>query len=655
MSQDGGVRALVRRVLRFELSLARTLLGFRGSLQWRVMLLAGIGVSAILAIFITSSLLAVNDSTDRSLEERSVLAANAASHIDFVITQNLRALEEVAFAEGFDMEDDDPEPEQRALRQAFFTSIFSDGVYLIDRKGRLIWTEPVRPSALGVPVTQHEHVRAALESGRPGVSSLTTGLANGGPAVSVVGPIYNRSGRLVGLVGGDIGLGGAYLREALGSAGLGETGYLQLVDGHGIILASSRPGQVLQESDHQNRLVTLIREGRAVSGTCHDCHEAQGENQRETEVMAFAPTAVAPWGVLVRQSESEALAPARRLKERAVWLGIPIFVLALALAWATARSVTRPVGVLSGAAQKIAAGDLSQAVPDLGEDEIGRLAGDFERMRSQLKASLESLQAWSRQLEERVRERTQELEASRDHLHTVAAENARLYEELKEKDTARRQLLRKVINAQEEERRRIARELHDDTSQALAAVVVGMETAALTSGRGKEQLEQRLADLKSVAVQALDALHDLIYDLRPSILDDLGLVAGLRWYAESRLQPLGVHVRLTTSGKVRRLPPEAETALFRIGQEAVTNVAKHAEAASATVTVGFEARTAFVEVEDDGRGFDVRAAEAAGGEGWGLLGIRERTELFGGSLEVDSRPGAGTRVRATIPIEPETP
>jgi signal transduction histidine kinase len=438
------------------------------------------------------------------------------------------------------------------------------------------------------------------------------------------------------------------------SSAPGETGYTQVVDGEGTILASTRPEQLLQKSDHDSRLAALIAKGESASGTCHDCHEQNGTRQRRTEVMAFAPLTWAPWGVVLRQEESEALAPAQHLRERAIWLGVPSFLLALLVAWATVRSITRPVTMLRSTAERIASGDLSHEVPDLGKDEIGQLARSFETMRVKLKDSLGSIQAWSRELEKRVQERTQELEASRDHLRQVAEENAILYEELKQKERLRGELLKKVIGAQEEERRRIARELHDETSQTLTALAMGMEAVTLAPSLSKEQLREKLSRLKGLAVQTLDEVHNLIYDLRPSVLDDLGLVAGLEWYAENRLQPLGLGVHVEVSGEERRLPSEVETALFRIGQEAISNVARHAEASSVVLTINFDRDAVSLEVEDDGKGFLTAPEPSSAPTGWGLLGMRERAALLKGELEIASQPGRGTCVAVRVPLDERT-
>jgi signal transduction histidine kinase len=237
----------------------------------------------------------------------------------------------------------------------------------------------------------------------------------------------------------------------------------------------------------------------------------------------------------------------------------------------------------------------------------------------------------------------------------LAIENATLYEELQRKESLRGDLLRKVITAQEEERKRIARDLHDDTSQALAALMVTMDTATMMTSSDGEQLKDKLASMKGLAARALEGVHQMIYYLRPSVLDDLGLLSAIKWYAESRLEELGVKVGFESSGTETRLPSQTETALFRAVQEAINNIARHAEAENVLIEVYFKGSALVIEVEDDGRGFDVEAvAKLSGqGEGFGLAGMRERIALLDGTLTIQSEPSSGTQVRMEIPLAPE--
>jgi signal transduction histidine kinase len=235
----------------------------------------------------------------------------------------------------------------------------------------------------------------------------------------------------------------------------------------------------------------------------------------------------------------------------------------------------------------------------------------------------------------------------------IAIERVQLYIELQHKEELRGQLLQRAVSAQEEERKRIARELHDDTGQVLTALAMGLTGLENTLPVDPGLAQRQLAELRALGVRALDGLRQLISDLRPSLLDDLGLVAALRWYADDYSQRMSIATQLEVSGDKRRLPPEVETILFRIVQEALTNVAKHAAACNVLVRLEFGTATVRLTVHDDGRGFNPAAVLGAGPRrwAWGLLGIQERVALAGGDFEIESQPGAGTSLRVQIPIE----
>jgi signal transduction histidine kinase len=239
----------------------------------------------------------------------------------------------------------------------------------------------------------------------------------------------------------------------------------------------------------------------------------------------------------------------------------------------------------------------------------------------------------------------------------VALENARLWDELREKEQLRGELLARSIRAQEDERQRIARELHDATGQSLNALVFGLNAASTALGQAPATAGPLLERLRVSASDTVRELQGIIYDLRPSLLDDLGLVPALRWYAHERLQSRGVDVQLVASGEATRLPSEVETALFRIAQEAVTNVSKHANARRVRIVLEIEPGLAIMAVEDDGVGFspsEVLTPRERGEEGgFGLLGMQERALLLDGTLTVSSRLGEGTRLRAAIPYRVE--
>src|SRR3989441_7358376 len=229
----------------------------------------------------------------------------------------------------------------------------------------------------------------------------------------------------------------------------------------------------------------------------------------------------------------------------------------------------------------------------------------------------------------------------------LAAERARLYEEVREKEALRGQLLEKLISAHEDERRRIARELHDEAGQALTALILNLEVAEQSQAPVPPE---QLARLRDIAEGTLAELRRMIYDLRPSILDDLGLAAAIRWYAKETVEPKGVAGAMHISGVSESPPLYIETAGFPTLQGGLTNIFRHAGATPAPGGGGPRHGRVGLGGSGDGRGFDPSTVTTRREGGMGLLGMRERAELLGGTLTIQSTPGAGTRLEAAIPV-----
>ena len=223
--------------------------------------------------------------------------------------------------------------------------------------------------------------------------------------------------------------------------------------------------------------------------------------------------------------------------------------------------------------------------------------------------------------------------------------------ERKRSAEVRARLLDQVIAAQEDEQRRIARELHDETGQSLTSLLVGLR--ALEDASPGDVARRQAADLRKIALRTLDEVRRLARGLRPSALDELGLVAALESQAAELGQARGLTVDVQTRGlDGERLPPPVETTLYRIIQEALTNVVKHAGARAVDVVVRRQAGAAQAIVTDDGCGFDVETALRAPGA-WthlGLHGMRERAALLDGAVTIESAPGEGTTIYVRIPL-----
>jgi signal transduction histidine kinase len=209
-----------------------------------------------------------------------------------------------------------------------------------------------------------------------------------------------------------------------------------------------------------------------------------------------------------------------------------------------------------------------------------------------------------------------------------------------------RDALRRVVNAQELERRRLARELHDETGQALTSILLGLR--GLEDVKDEATLKAAVGEVRELVRSTLQDVRRLAVELRPKALDDFGLVAALERLTDNFAEQTGMAVEFVPNlPGGDRFPPEVETALYRLVQESLTNIVKHARAKEVSIVLQRKPESVSVIVEDDGVGFEPGRET---GDGIGLLGMRERVGLFGGRVVVESRPGAGTTIVAEVPF-----
>ena len=285
---------------------------------------------------------------------------------------------------------------------------------------------------------------------------------------------------------------------------------------------------------------------------------------------------------------------------------ILVMLLGVVVAMFLTRILTRPILELVEVTRVISRGDYSQRVHPWAKDELGALAQAFNQMSEDL---------------------------------------GQIHELRQEREGLQRQLLEKVITTQEEERRRIARELHDSTSQSLTSLLVGLR---MLEANCSNPDPQQVSDLRHIAAYTLDEVHSLAMQLRPRALDDLGLAAALERMAYEWQTRYKVSIDLVITLGDLRLQENVETALYRIIQEALTNTVRHAQACSVSILIERRNGSVIAVIEDDGLGFEV--SKLPGEHHLGLLGMRERAELLGGRLTIESNPGQGTSVYVEIPL-----
>jgi len=302
----------------------------------------------------------------------------------------------------------------------------------------------------------------------------------------------------------------------------------------------------------------------------------------------------------------------RMLQRNMTWLGIAAG-LALALGWIGSKLlILRPVRALVRSAAQLAAGELSVRTGlSYSRGEIGQLTRAFDRMA------------------EALEQREYERERTAEKLQVLS---------------------HRLVEVQEAERRQIARELHDEIGQSLTAAEMNLQAALRF--RGPAALERRLEDSIQAVERVLEQVHDLSLNLRPSMLDDLGLEPALRWYTQRQGSLTGLATEFHAEPLDGRLHSVVETECFRVAQEALTNVVRHSQARSVRVALSRSDGHLHLSVRDDGVGFDPAASRsnAVSGASLGLLSMEERATLAGGGLEFNSEPGRGTEVHAWFPL-----
>lgn len=294
-----------------------------------------------------------------------------------------------------------------------------------------------------------------------------------------------------------------------------------------------------------------------------------------------------------------------------------VMVSAFGIAAATVLTwvLTHPILTLVSAAESVAKGDLSPQVRRWANDEIGNLADAFNAMT--------------------------------EALRKAAQERA-------ERDSLRAQYISGVIAAQEEERKRVARELHDGTGQLMTSLLAGL--TALENASAEPSVREHAGELRRLVSLTLKEVRNLAVQLRPSALDDLGLPAAIEHYLAFCSRHYDLQIDLTIHGlEESRLSAELETTIYRIVQEGLTNIARHAKATSVDVILKRRGKEVFVIIEDNGQGMVANGYHKRGDGGLGLYGIRERAELLGGKMSIESEPGRGTSLFVVLPLEQPVP
>jgi signal transduction histidine kinase/HAMP domain-containing protein len=371
------------------------------SLRKKVVLMAAVGLIAGVGLFSFLSMQALDQSTEAMLQERLTTTHLIADYADEVLRRALaeltdftQALEEHGWEQEIEQRIDDLEGAYSGM------SISTLGIFLVDREGRVMWSKPEYPDLALMDMSAYPGIGPGTGNGEASISGLVSAPVTETPAVLLISSNSDGEGESGYALVVAIDLVQSSIGGFIQPIELGLTGYVEIVDQEGVVIARTLPGRELapfEKSDHPDRFAALISAGDPTVGTCHTCHEA-GQHVERRDVLAFAPLSAAPWGVVIRQSEEEALAPTRDLRQKLLFSGVGLVAATLVIVGIVMRDVVGRIRVVTSASQRIAEGDLTSSVAQLGRDEIGSLARTLDDMRVKLHVSYNDLEQRTKEL-----------------------------------------------------------------------------------------------------------------------------------------------------------------------------------------------------------------------------------------------------------------
>jgi signal transduction histidine kinase len=571
------------------------------SLLSRFVVLVVVPLSLVLFGVIVFSLVAYQQSLTSLLVDRDQqLAVLVAARVDEAVQADARLLETLANSSDIRGQTADTWPASLADKSQTL-QIFDAGVMLVDQGGRVLAVAAAAASPVGQQVADEDYFQRVRAQRQPVFSNALRQANTGQNLVIVAVPILDEEQAFEGALLGGMYLANTPLAASIQQLKIGTEGFAYVVDGTGHVVF--HPDVANLGLDFTDRpFVKNVMAGES-GGTLWTA--ATGERL----VLGYRPIGTTGWGLIVREPWEAVSAPARAYSLGTLVAGLLAVGVAAYFLWRGVRDITTPVRRLAEETSRLAAGETVEPIAPSSIQEIDRLGRDFNHMAVQ-----------------------------------VAAYRAGL-----------RRYVGALTQAQEEERRRLARDLHDETVQSLLAMTRRLELYQ-TTGDLPERLRQQMTELQTMVAETLQGLRHISQDLRPLALDDLGLIPALRTLVRAAHSGAGAvpQAEFHVSGQPAPLTPEQELAMYRITQEALTNIRKHARATGARVNLTFETAAAWLEVVDDGIGFDVPASlvSLTQNNHFGLMGMQERAWAAGGTLSVQSTPGKGARLRVTVPLEP---
>jgi signal transduction histidine kinase len=554
-----------------------------------LMLILSVGVTFLAYQQISQSL-----AESRDQELASVSAERLSESIEAFV-RGLRTL-----ANQTQMQSGEPTVQRDILKLApdLVADFTNDGgIIILDEKGFVSVTEPFRPDLIGQDFSQEPYFREASALRTSTFSDIIKEPGSGEDIIVIAVPIEKPNGQFVGVIAGRFYLSFQRLGQEIQKLRVGEEGTAYLVDRQGRLIY--HPDSRLIGTDFSSReAVKQLQQGSRTGAI------TSRENGQPNTVEGYAVVQVPGWGLVIGEPWAQVVQPAQSALQPIVVVLVVGLITVAAFVSLGVQAVTDPIQNLVIQTRQVTAGDYDAQVMLSRIKEIRELGMAFNEMVGQIRKYRAGV----------------------------------------------RQYVADITQSQEEERKRIARELHDDTVQSLIAIGQRIE---LIKGILDDPIEARtrLNELRTMVTGAIASVRQFSRDLRPLALEDLGLVAAMQYLVNQLVQSEGIDVDFKVEGTPDGLPADMEVAIYRILQEALNNVKKHAHATEVTVLAQFTNKHIVLTVEDNGRGFTVPASitDFATSGSFGVMGLQERAQLFGGNIEVESQPDEGALVRLVMP------
>lgn len=535
--------------------------------------------------------------TKMLIDHQQQLAAVTAANVSQIIDGYTLILEAIVNSPDFSAA-------EGAIREAVLKEaadrldMFNGGIFYADQEGDLsIAFLGGSPRTLS-NVAQEDFFISARSSDKPTIVKGRIHPENHQPVIIISAPIYNRQGDFKGALLGGVHLQDSQLTAPIRLLAEGEQRFAYLVDNSGSVIFHPE-ASLLGVNQSDRSYIQKVLEGES-GGIIWQ--SPSGERLLE----GYAPVASTGWGLIVQVGWDTVAGPAKTYGLLMAGAGLAAFIMVVLLAWWGVQLILHPIQSLSNQARQISTLDGIGPMSKSGISEIDTLEQTFAQMAGQIASY-------------------------RDGMHRYVGA---------------------MTQKQEEERRHIARELHDETVQSLLAISRSLE---LDQGKEVEPHRQkRLVELQALVGNTLTGVRQISRELRPLVLEDLGLLPALQALIRAARQGEGAvpHAKLEIPPEMVKLTPNQELALYRITQEALTNIRKHAEATGVRVSLEVKGDSISLVIEDDGIGFQVpeSLSELAKSDRFGLMGIQERIWAMGGSLSIKSVPEEGSCMSITMPL-----